>query len=239
MLSIQKASQILGLEPRHLRNLAADGAIQGERVAGVWLLAPASVQAYGRSQANPGRPVAALSAWWLVARLTEYLKNGRGGEISPDDRKLRYRIRKLEGSLPSAEHLAFYLRKKAQPRMVWVHPGVAGRLADDARVHVGDLEAQLQLPVDDLRHFYVAERDVEELIKDYHARSDVVGDSEGHVRLMVVPDLENKFDWHRYIWGATLVDLLNNADARVSSAASALVESWRIPVQQQMVSAKS
>ena len=46
LISVKQATETYGYSGSHIRNLLAKGMIEGEKIAGVWLVDPLSVEAY-------------------------------------------------------------------------------------------------------------------------------------------------------------------------------------------------
>lgn len=133
---------------------------------------------------------------------------------------------------PPPERWNHWMRRRANPRRVWVHPGVIDRLAGDRRLHPGGSMALapsgLGVAAGEPERFYVRDDDVESVIAEYRLRPD----REGQLVLMVVPhgmpvDVLRR-SGEPVCTAAALVDLLDSADARDHHAAvSALDDAVR------------
>jgi len=129
-------------------------------------------------------------AWLLLLHLDagDEAAPGKSGGHVPVDRKDRYRMRQLLSSAPEPPRWSQWLRRRADPHRVWVHPGVLDRLAADPRLRPGGgfaaAAAGVGLAAGPPRRFYVGAGDLNAVMSAYHAREDL----DGQIELMVIPE---------------------------------------------------
>lgn len=70
MISVQEASDRLGISPRRVRAMIAGGILAAERVGRAYLLDAPSVDRLARRPRLRGRPLSAANAWALLALLS-------------------------------------------------------------------------------------------------------------------------------------------------------------------------
>lgn len=54
-ISVKEASQRFGYSESHIRGLLSRGVISGQKLAGVWLVIPASIEEYGEQMSRLGK----------------------------------------------------------------------------------------------------------------------------------------------------------------------------------------
>lgn len=219
LISVAEAAAELGVHPRQVRNLIAHGQLAAQRVGHLWLIPSDAVDARRRSEALPGRPLSAQSAWWILARIDAALDGEPPSSYSPADRRARHRLREQQLAHPTVPAWGSWLRRRGEPKRVWFHPGASKRIAADRRVARHDFGDQLGLDLSGVGRLYVGERDFSAIVDAHHGRQvsgAVVG---GEVLMMVVPELLEELDWRSHVRAAALVDLLDDPDARVQHAA--------------------
>ena len=230
-LSVEDVARRLGLHPAHVRRLVRGGELPGEKVGGRWLVREDVLSSRKRLQPSAGRPLSPGMAWAVLDAVGAGLKGDlepRWGSVSVD-RRVRHRLRRIVADAPPALRWASWLRRRARPERLAVHPGVLERLAIDPRLHQGGEAAAVVAEIgvgagigDDLV-FYVDESDFDGVIRDYRAWPDPDG-----VLFMVIPD-EVSDDVRpgpgRVDPVVALVDLLGSPDARQRHHAAAVLES--------------
>lgn len=213
-IDVKEAAGILGVDPRQVRNLIAQGDLVARKVGGVWLVEERSVRDRARFPPGPGRPVSASMSWLLLAALAHAGSSDRSAWKLADSRHVRWRLaRDLEGAPPAARWPA-WLRHRGKPHRMWLHPGAIERFASDPRVVHPDPSSSLGLAVSDLVPFYVADDDLDDVVADHQGQL-----GEGDLEVMAVPGIDGAFDWRDAAEAAALVDLASARDARVADAA--------------------
>jgi hypothetical protein len=124
------------------------------------------------------------------------------------------------------EHWPSWLRRRAEPKRVWVHPGVLARLRGDGRLHAGGgdaaVSAALGVAASTRRRFYLREQDFAAVMGEYRGRED----PDGEVELMLVPSGASELfppDAAPVPLAAALLDLLESPDSREHHAAAGLL----------------
>jgi excisionase family DNA binding protein len=226
-LSAAQAAEKLGVSERQVRRLAAEGDLESQRIGAAWLIAASAVRDRARCEHVPGRPLSPAMAWailWVVDHLLRSADSQSclDGHLYLDaypmlsDRRARHRLRGLLAEPPPAEHWAYWLRRRADPQRLWVHPGVLDDLRSDHRLHAGGADAAIGLggAAGGRNRYYVTAKDYESVLVDHHAQPA----SDGQVHLMVVPpeisdELFNE-PGRPALAAAGLVDCLGSPDAR-------------------------
>ena len=212
-IDVNQAAAVLGVDPRQVRKLAADGTLAGRKLGRTWLLVETSVRDRARLRSRAGRPLSADMAWHLLVACA---RAGSGGDPFAElsDRQLRWRIRTLLDRAPEPMNWPVWLRRRAVEHRLWLHPGTRDRFARDPRVLHPDLSDRLGVRVADLIPYYVASEDLDDLVADYRGRLGGEG-----TKLMAVGPVSDDLDWRGAVQVAALVDLVTARDARVTSAA--------------------
>jgi hypothetical protein len=134
------ASEILGVSPREVRRLAADGRIQGSRYVGRTLvLDAAEVHRLARGRRRQGRPWSERVAWAALS----VLSGKDEGWLSPRERtRLMHRLRRA-----TAEDLEFLAMHRAQIKRFRVRESLLDDLGEYVVPTGGSAldEAQLRL----------------------------------------------------------------------------------------------
>jgi len=238
-VSIEEAARRLGRHPAHVRRLVREGALAGAKGGGRWLGSDDAVHLRGRLQPPAGRPLSPSMAWALLDAVDVGLRaegdiHGGPGIRELADRRARHRVRRMLADAPPPDRWAAWLRRRARPQRMWVHPGVVERLRADPRLHLGAEAAAAEMgvgagvgaePV-----FYLHESDFDAVLRRYRGRPD----PEGQLLFMVIPD-----DVATYLRpgsgevapAVALVDLLNSADARQRHRAAELLEAAALRIQ--------
>jgi len=198
LLTLTEAAERLGVSRRRVDALVLAGQLAGERVGRQWVVPAVAVRRAEHTRWRaPGRPLAQLSAWKLLAA-------GPSKDVELDWTRRRLRAR--------ARHREFY-----------VHPGMLARLRDDARLVLGGREAASAFgaPVDSGEEFdaYVRAGQLEAFLEEYVATEVVEG---ANLHLHVVEDAAWPFDDDSRLAGPW-VAWLDLAD-RQDRAADALLD---------------
>lgn len=235
-LSIEEAAKRMGLHPAHVRRLVREGEIPAHKVGARWLVSESALRQRDRLQPSVGRPLSANMAWALLElagaglRAEQDAVGGIPVIHEQADRRVRHRLRRLLADAPPSDRWAAWLRRRARPERVWVHPGVVERLASDSRLHPG---AEAAAAATELgvgagagaeRVFYLNQSDLEGVLREYRGRPDPAG----QLLFMVIPD--DVADHLRPGPGEVapavgLVDLLGSSDARQRHLAARLLDS--------------
>jgi excisionase family DNA binding protein len=235
-LGVEEAAEKLGVGPSQVRRLARDGQLPARRVGSTWLIDDAGIERRRGLEPSAGRPLSPPMAW-AVLRSVDAAVGGPAdisshpayeAAIQLSDRKERYRLRRLLSGAPPVNRWEAWLRRRAAPRRIWVHPGVAHRLAADRRVRPGGAPAVAAAGLglsgaDRPSMFYVDAEDADAVVAKYRGRDD----PDGPLTLMVIPpEVPSEL---RPEPGAptppavALVDLLSSADARQHHLATKLL----------------
>jgi excisionase family DNA binding protein len=230
-MSVAEAAAKLGLSEPHVRRLAATGALPAHRLSCGWVVSAAAVRDRAHFPPAAGRPLSPAMAWALL-----HLVDAAGPENPQDatdapgadrlalgwaaagDRKVRYRLRGLLGSAPAPHRWSQWLRRRAEPRRLWVHSGVLDRFTKDQRLRpAGGFAAAASgfgIVAGPPRRFYIDAADVDAVIAHYRGGEQ----ADGQVELMVIPDtvaVAMRPQLGVPVPAAVaLVDLLDSADAR-------------------------
>ncbi len=136
-MSAAVAAKALDISLERVRQLIRDGRLDACQVSGRWLVDPNSVDRLAHEQRHAGRPWAAARAWGLLA-----LAGGRDVSwLAPAE------IRRLHDVLADRHvgELASQLRRRADRRPWYVHPGLIEDLLAEDGVVVGGARASGQL----------------------------------------------------------------------------------------------
>lgn len=234
-VSVDEAARRLGLHPAHVRRLMREGEIPAQKVGARWLVSESALRQRDRLQPSSGRPLSPNTAWALLELAGAGLRAGQDVRAVAavhelPDRRARYRLRRLLTDAPPTDRWAAWLRRRANPERVWVHPGVEERLASDSRLHPGAEVAAaaagvgVGAGVGAERVFYLNESDLEGVLRDYRGRPD----PGGQLLFMVIPDQvaeELRPRSGEVSPAVALVDLLSSADIRQRHLAGELLAS--------------
>jgi hypothetical protein len=158
-ISAAGAAEALDVSLERVRQLIRDGRLDARQVSGRWLIEPDSVDRLAHEQRRSGRPWAAARAWGLLA-----LAAGRDVSwLAPAE------VRRLREVLADRNvgEMASQLRRRADRRPWYVHPGMIEDLLAEDGIVVGGARASGQLrdsgPVD----VYIASDVLERLVDRY------------------------------------------------------------------------
>lgn len=207
MLGVAEAAAELGVSERRVRQMLADGVLDGERIGRAWVIDAAQLQSVGRLRPKVGRPWSAASAWALLA-----LADGNEPGVSPVDRS-RAKKRLAEG----LEHVVGRLAARAELRRFYAHPSVLDRIAQAPEMVRCGVSAAAEHGADllasDSFEGYVRVSDLGALV----SRFALDGDAERpNVVLRVVDDAVWPFSEEQRAADRAVVavDLLESDDAR-------------------------
>lgn len=217
LLGVAEAAAELGVSAGRVRQMLADGVLEGERVGRVWLIKADRLRAIQHSRPGVGRPWSAASAWAVLA-----LADGGELDVSPVERS-RARKRLAQG----LGEVAGRLRVRADRRRFYAHPSVLDRLADAPGVVSGGISAAAQHGADlvalDGFEGYIRASDLNKLVERFalDGRAD-----RPNTVLRVVDDAVWPFENGQKVAGRSVVavDLLESGDPRSRRAGAELAE---------------
>lgn len=217
VLGVAAAAVDLGVSPRRVRQMLADGVLAGERVGRAWVIESEQLRQVEHRRPEVGRPWSAASAWAVLG-----LADGEEPGLSPVER-FRARKRLAQG----LDCVAGRLCARANPQPFYAHPGVLNRLAEAPRVVRGGVSAAAahgaDLVVGDAFEGYVRAGDVAALVDRFGLDDQV---SRPNVLLRVIEDVVWPFMPGQSAAGRAVVavDLLESEDPRSRRAGADLLE---------------
>lgn len=138
VIGVNRAAEELGVSSRRVRQMLADGDLQGERVGRAWVIERPAIEDLMNRRPEVGRPWRAEAAWALLA-----LANGQEIDVSPVDRN---RIqRRLDDGVEA--HVG-RLRVRAAERRLYAHPSVLDSILSSARVVRSGVSAGVEYSID-------------------------------------------------------------------------------------------
>ena len=233
-MSVEEAAKRMGLHPAHVRRLVREGEIPAQKVGSRWLVSESALRERDRLHPSAGRPLSPNMAWALLELAGAGLRADGDDQVAQLahellDRRARHRLRRMLADAPPPDRWAAWLRRRAKPERVWVHPGVIDRLSSDSRLHPGAAaaaaaaEVGVGAGVGAEQVFYLNESDLGAVLRDYRGRPD----PDGQLLFMVIPD-QVADDLRPHLGevspAVALVDLLSSADTRQRHLAADLLE---------------
>lgn len=214
MLGVAEAAEQLGVSARRVRQMLADGVLDGERVGRAWVIDREQLRRVAEVRPEVGRPWSPASAWAVLA-----LADGEEVDLSPVDRS---RARRRLGL--GLDHLVGRLAARCERRRFYVHPGVLDRLADEV-VRAGISAAAhhgADLVISESVEGYVRAGDIDHLV-DQLALDDQA--ARPNVLLRIVDDGVWPFEADQRYAGRSVVgvDLLEAGDPRSRRAGAELL----------------
>lgn len=206
-LSVPDAALALEVNPSRVRALLASGQLEGLKVGGRWLVPWAGIWERQDSPRERGRSLAPANAWAVLA-----LASGKQpGWISQEEQRRLARLIEVRGF----DGLVPRLRKRADVRPFYGHPGVLRELADSPDLVKAAANAarhhHLRLVAGEEVDAYVSESRLRALAKRMALEPQAEG---ANVRLRVVPAGLWPFDDEFAPKAAVAVDLAELPDAR-------------------------
>ena len=207
MLGVSEAAAVLDVSERRVRQMLADGALEGERIGRAWVVDADQLRSARHRRPKVGRPWSAASAWALLA-----LADGKDLELSPVERS-RAKKRLAEG----LERAVGRLAARAELHRFYAHPSVLDRLAHSPKIVRGGASAAAEREIDllaqDRFDGYVRASDLDSLVPRFALESDA---ERPNVVLRVVNDSVWPFSDEQRVAGRAIVavDLLDSDDAR-------------------------
>jgi excisionase family DNA binding protein len=218
-LSVSAAAEELGVNPSRVRALISAGALEAEKIGGVWLIERTSVAGRTREQAAAGRPLSPINAWALLLAASGVQLPSELGAAA------RWRVRRALESYGLGA-LRPRLARRAESSAYWTLPGELRAMRDrDDLVLSGAAAAgayRLGLVGSDVIDAYLPARLMSSLRRE-HALEPVSG-PESNVVLRAVPDDAWLLDGRRYAPLATVaIDLWSYPDPRAARIGAGLV----------------
>ncbi|MEO8697611.1 MAG: helix-turn-helix domain-containing protein [Acidimicrobiales bacterium] len=207
-MAVDDAAEQLGVSPRRVRQMLADGVLRGERIGHSWIIDTEAIEVVGARRPGVGRPWSRRSAWALLA-----VAGGAGDEAQPVERA-RAKRRLAEVGLVG---LVGRLAARAVSRRYYAHPAVLEELGRDPGVVLGGVSAARSYGADILAigmfEAYVRASVVGSLEERYALDADA---DRPNVILRVVADDDWPFAENARVAPAQVVavDLLEAADER-------------------------
>ena len=216
MLGVAEAAVKLGVSPRRVRQMLADGVLAGERLSRTWVIEPEQLRQVEYRRPEVGRPWSPASAWAVLA-----LADGEDPNLSPVERS-RARKRLANG----LDEVASRLVVRAEFRRFYAHPSVLVRLGDSPAVVRGGTSAASEHGADlvarDGFEGYVRACDIDALVSKFGLDDQAV---RPNVVLRVVGDAVWPFQPGQVSAGrsAVAVDLFEADDPRSRRAGADLM----------------
>lgn len=218
LVGVAEAASELGVSPRRVRQMLADGVLAGEQVGRAWVIDSEQLHRIALRRPPVGRPWNPASAWSVLA-----LADGEEPDLSPVERS-RAKRRLAEG----LERVAGRLAARADPRRFYAHPGVLDRLAEAPRIVRAGVSASAEhgvgLVVGDGFEGYVRAEELDKLVERFGLDDQA---ARPNVLLRVVDGAAWPFRRGQRAAGRAVVavDLLESDDPRARRAGAELLES--------------
>jgi excisionase family DNA binding protein len=221
LANVAEAAQQLGVSPRRVRQLLADGRVPAVRIGRAWAIEQRDLDRLSNRRSSAGRPWSRSSAWAALG-----VADGRESSLAPLDRSRARRRLDRDGLLGVAPNLA----SRADHRQFFGHPAVLQRLADEPSVVRSGVSAAVEHGADllapDFLEAYVPASAVEGMISRYA----LDGEAERpNIVLRIVEDSAWPFSPGERIAprAVVAVDLLESEDQRSRRAGLALARRSR------------
>jgi len=227
LLPVIDAANQLGVRPSRVRALIASGALDAEKLGGVWLVDSASVAGRRREKALAGRPIAPRNAWALLLEAS-------GNEIPLEfGAPARWRIDQAL-KIYGLDGLRSRLARRAQLSSHWALPGELRGLRERDDVVLGGASAaasyDLGIVGSDAVDIYIRDG-IADRIRREHALQPI-SSADSNVILRLVPDDAWLLEGCRVApLAAVALDLWAYPDPRASRVGDEVIarldESWR------------
>lgn len=215
MIGVAEAAEELGVSARRVRQMLAEGVLDGERVGRAWILDRDRVRRHAGLRPEVGRPWSPASAWAVLA-----LADGEEVDLSPVQRS---RARRRLGL--GLDHLIGRLAARCERRRLYAHQGVMERLADDV-VRAGISAANHHgagLVIGEGVEGYIRAGDIGRVVEQFGLSDD---SERPNALLRIVEDDVWPFAPDQRYAGRSVVgvDLCESPDPRVRRAGAGLLE---------------
>jgi hypothetical protein len=212
VMSVEEAARRLGVNAARVRALLASGGLDGEKLAGSWMVNADSVRRRGRVARRIGRQLTAENAW-----ATLLLASGEEAQwLAANERYRLLGLLDREGLPAVAERV----HDRARPVRFVGHLGVLERLAGDPRVVVSGASAArthgLELAVGPELDAYVQESHLARLTSAYALGAES-STAAANVTLRAIANDAWHLDGRVAPVAAVAVDLAEDPDARSAS----------------------
>ena len=193
VLSVREAAEQLGVSSARVRQLIVAGSLPARKSSAGWLVRADAV-ADRSGSARAGRPVSPRTAWTILCVLSSALATdaAKPPGCMVGDRRLRHHALQLLRAMPDPaddpRRWRILLASRGRAERMWAHPGLLSKLCNDDRISAGGDKAAAHVGEGLSRtsrcDLYVAGSDVKDIVARYRLRPD----SDGQVRLHVVPE---------------------------------------------------
>ncbi|MBT8211751.1 MAG: helix-turn-helix domain-containing protein [Acidimicrobiia bacterium] len=216
VVGVAEAAEELGVSPRRVRQMLADGQLRGERLGRAWVVDRAVLDRAAVIPSQVGRPWRAEAAWALLA-----LAEGQDPDLSAVD---RVRIgRRLDQGIEA--HVG-RLGSRAEERRFYGHPSVVPRILQRSGVVRSGVSAVDDHDIDLVSlgqaELYIRKSDLLDVVEQY-----ALDDSSDrpNMILRVVDDDIWPFEPDQSVASAAVVavDLLSSVDGRCRRAGQQLL----------------
>ncbi|RZV43613.1 MAG: DNA-binding protein [Acidimicrobiales bacterium] len=207
LLGVSEAAEKLCVSDRRVRQMLADGLLDGERIGRAWMIDAGDLRRVSRSRPKVGRPWNAASAWAVLA-----LAEGKASALPPVERS-----RAKERFALGLDKIVDRLAARADRRSFYVHPSVLAHLEESSKVVRGGVSAAADVGADILARGefegYVSGRHIAELVSAFGMDEQA---ARPNVVLRVVDDSVWPFGSGQKVASRSVVavDLLESADPR-------------------------
>ena len=216
--SVRDTAALLGVSPQRVRAMLADGELEGEKVAGVWLVLYLSAMERASVERQSGAPFSEANAWAILD-----IASGDDPKYVPA--RDRWRARQALVEHDGVEALAAKLRRRSDTETFSAHPGVLARLGADGRL----VPTAASVPVANLAasgadvDAYVRKDDLTALVLDY-ALAEPTGGEVGNVRLRAVSQSRLLDGRDQAPRAAIALDLREMPDARSARVGTKMLQ---------------
>jgi len=138
LISVQETASVLGVSRRRVRQMLAQGSLDGRRIGRVWAIESDAVEHAKEQRPRPGRPWTPESAWALLA-----VAGGRDHGLSPVQRS-RARQRLKAG----LQRCVSQMGVRAERRRFYAHPSVIETLGREPTVVRSGISAAAHYELD-------------------------------------------------------------------------------------------
>jgi excisionase family DNA binding protein len=211
VLSVEEAARRLGVSPSRVRALLASGGLDGEKLAGTWMVRADSVRHRGRVGRRIGRQLTAENAWAALL----FASGEEADWLAPSERYRLLGLLDRDGLMVVSERV----HARARHARFMAHPGILERLAANPRLVASGVSAAgalgLGLTAGREVDAYVRESHLLQLISGYALGAEV-SLAEANVTLRIIADSAWHLPGRLAPVAAVAVDLAEAPDARTA-----------------------